>query len=254
MTYISYYDISWHPSLQGSEVKLQTLLPISNGHLEPRATMPPYHAYTTATPRTEVSHVDNQSLRSSNASYDQRSMVRRTRTWHSRSYSFTTMNIWFPFFFFFDQSSLWGSRRSSWNSLGHAPSLKRRCQSGEHESLLSGEDRDSFEDDRSEEEKSSRTGSLTRVSHLESFDLPELLQVPPMPHLYGECNGRLDGSFPSSPYTTQRETSHAPTEQEEDTEEVYTHFSSSFHPFFLSFLTDRPELLHPLCLFYVVWT
>ncbi|XP_058236365.1 voltage-dependent T-type calcium channel subunit alpha-1H isoform X2 [Hemibagrus wyckioides] len=176
----------------GSEVKLQTLLPISNGHLEPRATMPPYHAYTTATPRTEVSHVDNQSLRSSNASYDQRSM-----------------------------SSLWGSRRSSWNSLGHAPSLKRRCQSAEHESLLSGEDRDSFEDDRSEEEKSSRTGSLSRVSHLESFDLPELLQVPPIPHLYGECNGRLDGSFPSSPYTTQRETSHAPTEQDEDTEESW---------------------------------
>ncbi|KAK3530610.1 hypothetical protein QTP86_028871, partial [Hemibagrus guttatus] len=178
----------------GSDVKVQTLLPISNGHLEPRATMPPYHAYTTATPRTEVSHVDNQSLRSSNASYehhDQRSM-----------------------------SSLWGSRRSSWNSLGHAPSLKRRGQSGEHESLLSG-DRDSFEDDQSEEEKSSRTGSLSRVSHLESFDLPELLQVPPMPHLYGECNGRLDGSFPSSPYTTQRETSHAPAEQDEDTEESW---------------------------------
>ncbi|MCI4393511.1 hypothetical protein PGIGA_G00158130 [Pangasianodon gigas] len=179
----------------GSEAKVQTLLPISNGHLEPRATMPPYHAYTTATPRTEVSHVDNQSLRSSNASYehhDQKSM-----------------------------SSLWGSRRSSWNSLGHAPSLKRRGQSGEHESLLSGEDRDSFEDDQSEEDKSSRTGSLSRVSHLESFDLPELLQVPPMPHLYGECNGRLDGSFPSSPYTTQRETSHAPAEQDDESEESW---------------------------------
>ncbi|XP_047658687.1 voltage-dependent T-type calcium channel subunit alpha-1H [Tachysurus fulvidraco] len=179
----------------GSEVKVQTLLPISNGHLEPRATMPPYQAYAMATPRTEVSHVDNQSLRSSNASYehhDQRSM-----------------------------SSLWGSRRSSWNSLGHAPSLKRRGQSGEHESLLSGEDRDSFEDYQSEEERSSRTGSLSRVSHLESFDLPELLQVPPMPHPYGECNGRLDGSFPSSPYATQRETSHGPTEQDEDSEESW---------------------------------
>ncbi|TTF71948.1 Voltage-dependent T-type calcium channel subunit alpha-1H [Bagarius yarrelli] len=179
----------------GSGVKVQTLLPISNGHLEPKAIMPPYHAYTTATPKTEVSHVDNQSLRSSNASYehhDQRSM-----------------------------SSLWGSRRSSWNSLGHAPSLKRRGQSGEHESLLSGEDRDSFEHDQSEEEKTSRTGSLSRVSHLESFDLPELLQVPPIPHLYGECNGRLDGLFPSCPYNTQRETSHAPPEQEEDTEQSW---------------------------------
>ncbi|XP_017312357.2 voltage-dependent T-type calcium channel subunit alpha-1H [Ictalurus punctatus] len=179
--------------LSGLEVKVQTLLPISNGHLEPRATMPPYHAYTTATPRTEVSHVDNQSLRSSNASYehhDQKSM-----------------------------SSLWGSRRSSWNSLGHAPSLKRRDQSGEHESLLSGEYRDSFEDDLSE---SSRTGSLSRVSHLESFDLPELLQVPPAQHFYGECNGRLDGSFPSSPYATRRETPRAPpAEQDEDSEESW---------------------------------
>ncbi|XP_053332812.1 voltage-dependent T-type calcium channel subunit alpha-1H [Clarias gariepinus] len=179
----------------GSEVKVQTLLPISNGHLEPRATMPSYHGNTMATPRTEVSHVDNQSLRSSNASYehhDQKSI-----------------------------SSLWGSRRSSWNSLGHAPSLKRRGQSGEHESLLSVEDRDSFEDVQSEGGKSSRTGSLSRVSHLESFELPELLQVPPMPHLYGECNGRLDGAFPSSPYTTPRETAHAPGEQEDELEESW---------------------------------
>uniref|UniRef100_A0A8C6UNT3 Calcium channel, voltage-dependent, T type, alpha 1H subunit a n=1 Tax=Neogobius melanostomus TaxID=47308 RepID=A0A8C6UNT3_9GOBI len=35
--------------------------------------------------------------------------------------------------------SSWGSRRSSWNSLGRAPSLKRRDTSGERESLLSGE-------------------------------------------------------------------------------------------------------------------
>ncbi|KAG7271315.1 hypothetical protein CRUP_014712 [Coryphaenoides rupestris] len=32
----------------------------------------------------------------------------------------------------------WGSRRSSWNSLSRAPSLKRRDPSGERESLLSG--------------------------------------------------------------------------------------------------------------------
>lgn len=76
---------------------MQTLLPISNGHLEPRATMPPYHAYTTATPRTEVSHVDNQSLRSSNASYehhDQKSMVRRPHTVIFTSVSiFTIINF-----------------------------------------------------------------------------------------------------------------------------------------------------------------
>uniref|UniRef100_A0A8C0XXN9 Voltage-dependent T-type calcium channel subunit alpha n=1 Tax=Cyprinus carpio carpio TaxID=630221 RepID=A0A8C0XXN9_CYPCA len=51
-------------------------------------------------------------------------------------------------------SSLWGSRRSSWNSLGHAPSLMRRAQSGERESLLSGVGQDSMDDSQSEDGKS----------------------------------------------------------------------------------------------------
>uniref|UniRef100_A0A8B9JUS0 Calcium channel, voltage-dependent, T type, alpha 1H subunit b n=1 Tax=Astyanax mexicanus TaxID=7994 RepID=A0A8B9JUS0_ASTMX len=181
----------------GSEVKMQTLMPISNGHLEPRAAMPPHiiHTHATATPRTEVSHIDSQSRRSSNASnehHDQRSLT-----------------------------SLWGSRRSSWNSLGHAPSLKRRGQSGERESLLSGEGRDSLDDDQSEEGKSSRTGSLGGVSRFESFDMPELLQVPPMTRPYVECNGRLDGSYPSTPYTPQRQPSHTQTDDDEEFEESW---------------------------------
>uniref|UniRef100_A0A8B9K6U7 Calcium channel, voltage-dependent, T type, alpha 1H subunit b n=1 Tax=Astyanax mexicanus TaxID=7994 RepID=A0A8B9K6U7_ASTMX len=118
------------------------------------------------------------------------------------------------------QTSLWGSRRSSWNSLGHAPSLKRRGQSGERESLLSGEGRDSLDDDQSEEGKSSRTGSLGGVSRFESFDMPELLQVPPMTRPYVECNGRLDGSYPSTPYTPQRQPSHTQTDDDEEFEEV----------------------------------
>lgn len=41
----------------------------------------------------------------------------------------------------------WTSRRSSWNSLGRAPSLKRqKRQSGERRSLLSGEGGSSSED------------------------------------------------------------------------------------------------------------
>uniref|UniRef100_A0A8C1PGP4 Voltage-dependent T-type calcium channel subunit alpha n=1 Tax=Cyprinus carpio TaxID=7962 RepID=A0A8C1PGP4_CYPCA len=47
-----------------------------------------------------------------------------------------------------------GSRRSSWNSLGHAPSLMRRAQSGERESLLSGVGQDSMDDSQSEDGKS----------------------------------------------------------------------------------------------------
>jgi len=61
----------------GSEMKMQTLMPISNGHLEPRASMPP-HIQLNATPRTEVSHIYSQSRRNSNTStepHDQRSLV-----------------------------------------------------------------------------------------------------------------------------------------------------------------------------------
>ncbi|XP_064818471.1 voltage-dependent T-type calcium channel subunit alpha-1H-like isoform X4 [Oncorhynchus masou masou] len=65
----------------------------------------------------------------------------------------------------------WGSRRSSWNSLNRAPSLKRSKTSGERESLLSGEGG-------GEEEE----GAL------------ELLQVsslsPSVTGEYGDCNGR----------------------------------------------------------------
>ncbi|KTG34223.1 hypothetical protein cypCar_00026106 [Cyprinus carpio] len=62
----------------GSEMKMQTLIP-SNGHLEPRASMPPHntHIQLNATPRTEVSHIYSQSRRNSNTStepHDQRSL------------------------------------------------------------------------------------------------------------------------------------------------------------------------------------
>ncbi|XP_053939070.1 voltage-dependent T-type calcium channel subunit alpha-1G isoform X16 [Cuculus canorus] len=81
----------------------------------------------------------------------------------------------------------WNSRRSSWNSIGRAPSLKRREQSGERRSLLSGEGKESSEEgDSSDEEHSSRAGSFNsslphRMESLEtkgSFDLQDTLQVP----------------------------------------------------------------------------
>ncbi|XP_054026493.1 voltage-dependent T-type calcium channel subunit alpha-1G isoform X16 [Dryobates pubescens] len=79
------------------------------------------------------------------------------------------------------------SRRSSWNSIGRAPSLKRRGQSGERRSLLSGEGKESSEEgESSDEERSSRAGSFNgslphRNESLEtksSFDLQDTLQVP----------------------------------------------------------------------------
>eukprot|EP00076_Gallus_gallus_P027614 XP_015150973.2 voltage-dependent T-type calcium channel subunit alpha-1G isoform X11 [Gallus gallus] len=83
--------------------------------------------------------------------------------------------------------SSWPSRRSSWNSIGRAPSLKRRGQSSERRSLLSGEGKESSEDgESSDEERSSRAGSVNgslphRMESLEakgSFDLQDTLQVP----------------------------------------------------------------------------
>ena len=105
-------------------------------------------------------------------------------------------------------NSNWGSRRSSWNSLGRAPSLKKKNQSGERESLLSGEGKGSTDDD-SDDAKSSTVSrpSLHRraesLDYRSSLDLPELLQLPPMRHSlsispmavlpaeYQDCNGKM---------------------------------------------------------------
>uniref|UniRef100_A0A8C1PFB8 Voltage-dependent T-type calcium channel subunit alpha n=1 Tax=Cyprinus carpio TaxID=7962 RepID=A0A8C1PFB8_CYPCA len=184
----------------GSEMKMQTLMPVSNGHLEPRASMPPHNTpmQLNATPRTEVSHIYSQSRRNSNTStepHDQRSLVRSEYNIRSER----------------------GSRRSSWNSLGHAPSLMRRAQSGERESLLSGVGQDSMDDSQSEDGKSSRTGSLGGVSCLGSFDFPELLQVP-RPYL--ECNGRRDGGYPSSPNITRPDPPSTQCADDDEFEEV----------------------------------
>uniref|UniRef100_A0A8C5K8V8 Voltage-dependent T-type calcium channel subunit alpha n=1 Tax=Jaculus jaculus TaxID=51337 RepID=A0A8C5K8V8_JACJA len=103
-------------------------------------------------------------------------------------------------------ASSWASRRSSRNSLGRAPSLKRRSPSGERRSLLSGEGRESQdEEDSSEEERASPAGSDPRHrGSLEreaksSFDLPDTLQVPGLHRTasgrsfaseHQDCNGK----------------------------------------------------------------
>ncbi|XP_030634877.1 voltage-dependent T-type calcium channel subunit alpha-1H [Chanos chanos] len=167
--------------VSGPEVKMQTLMPIPNGCLEPRAAMPPQNinTHSSAYPRAEHTLIYSQSRRSSITSNDPNGHTHDQRS----------------------LSSLWGSRRSSWNSLGHAPSLKRRGQSDERESLLSGEGHSSSDEEQSEGGKSSRTGSMGGVSRLESLDYPEFLQVPVTSHSYMECNGGLDYSYPPSPYS-----------------------------------------------------
>ncbi|ERE67809.1 voltage-dependent T-type calcium channel subunit alpha-1G-like protein [Cricetulus griseus] len=96
-------------------------------------------------------------------------------------------------------ASSWTSRRSSRNSLGRAPSLKRRSPSGERRSLLSGEGQESQdEEDSSEEEQRAspagsdhrHRGSLDREAK-SSFDLPDTLQVP---GLHRTASGRSSTS------------------------------------------------------------
>ncbi|XP_047399665.1 voltage-dependent T-type calcium channel subunit alpha-1G isoform X24 [Sciurus carolinensis] len=95
-------------------------------------------------------------------------------------------------------ASSWTSRRSSRNSLGRAPSLKRRSPSGERRSLLSGEGQESQdEEESSEEERASpagsdrhHRGSLEREAK-SSFDLPDTLQVP---GLHRTASGRSSAS------------------------------------------------------------
>ncbi|XP_069056149.1 voltage-dependent T-type calcium channel subunit alpha-1G isoform X1 [Pleurodeles waltl] len=81
----------------------------------------------------------------------------------------------------------WNSRRSSWNSMGKAPSLKRRSQSSEHKSLLSAEGKESSDEgDTSDEDQLSRAGSAKGSVHYQMgsleakapFDLQGSLQVP----------------------------------------------------------------------------
>lgn len=74
-----------------------------------------------------------------------------------------------------------------------------------------------MDENQSDDGKSSRTGSLGGISCLGSFDFPELLQVP-RPYL--ECNGRLDGGYPSSPNITHPEPTSTQGADDDELEEV----------------------------------
>ncbi|KAM4691759.1 voltage-dependent T-type calcium channel subunit alpha-1G [Rhinophrynus dorsalis] len=108
----------------------------------------------------------------------------------------------------------WNSRRSSWNSIGRASSLKRHEQSGEHKSLLSADGKESSEGDTSDEEVSSRAGSsrnrMDLVEKREIYDMHDTLHVPysyglqnrhSLPGEYQDCNGNasLSTVFPQLP-------------------------------------------------------
>ncbi|KAL2298849.1 hypothetical protein Nmel_014456, partial [Mimus melanotis] len=191
--------------LRATEMKMYSLAVTPNGHLEGRGAMPPPIIMRTAatpmptpkcSPHLDSLHALGDSRRGSNASldptgYDQKSLS---------SLRSSPCANW-------GSSSTWGSRRSSWNSLGRAPSLKKKSQSGERESLLSGEGKGSTDDD-SDDAKSSTLSRPSLPRRAESLDyrgsqeLPELLRVPSvrqlglgpaalLPAEFHDCNGKM---------------------------------------------------------------
>lgn len=108
-------------------------------------------------------------------------------------------------------STPWGpnsagsSRRSSWNSLGRAPSLKRRSQCGERESLLSGEGKGSTDDEAEdgrpgagahpEASPGPRATPLRRAESLDQRSTLDLCHSPRpaalLPTKFHDCNGQM---------------------------------------------------------------
>ncbi|XP_047673625.1 voltage-dependent T-type calcium channel subunit alpha-1G isoform X11 [Tachysurus fulvidraco] len=178
------------------DVSASSVVPI-NGHVDLKASLtPPLITHTAATPMPvpkisggEDLTLGYESRRGSNVSVEPGC--------HDKTPSSVRSSPHAPW----SSSGSWNSRRSSWNSLGRAPSLKRqKRQSGERRSLLSGEGHSSSDDDgagvgsgggrmlEGDNVSLSRTDSFgqrprhRRMESLEtrsSFDLPpDTLQVP----------------------------------------------------------------------------
>ncbi|XP_029109875.1 voltage-dependent T-type calcium channel subunit alpha-1H-like isoform X2 [Scleropages formosus] len=133
-----------HTSGDTAETRTCFLMMVANGHMEPSGCIPtPTIMRTAATPTptpkgslgAESTQGFDDSRRGSGASIDPHVCVQRSLSSHPSSPSAPR-----------GAGSSWGSRRSSWNSLSRAPSLKRRDTSGERESLLSGDGRGSLDD------------------------------------------------------------------------------------------------------------
>ncbi|NWW77198.1 CAC1H protein, partial [Climacteris rufus] len=191
--------------LRATEMKMYSLAVTPNGHLEGRGTLPPPIIMRTAatpmptpkcSPHLDSLHTLGDSRRGSNASLDPTSYDQKSLS----SLRSSPCANW-------GTSSNWGSRRSSWNSLGRAPSLKKKNQSGERESLLSGEGKGSTDDDSDDAKSStlSRPSLHRRAESLDyrgSLELPELLRVPSvrqlglgpaalLPAEFHDCNGKM---------------------------------------------------------------
>uniref|UniRef100_A0AAQ5XIL1 Voltage-dependent T-type calcium channel subunit alpha-1H n=1 Tax=Amphiprion ocellaris TaxID=80972 RepID=A0AAQ5XIL1_AMPOC len=171
--------------LRDNELKMYSLMMTANGHIDPRvSTAPPIIMRTAATPMpTPKSSLGPESILGEDLMYREGSRRGSSASLEPLGLSSPGRRSPLPPR---GSGSSWGSRRSSWNSLGRAPSLKRRDTSGERESLLSGEggEEEDGRDDKDEAEVNNRLrpGSL------------ELLQAstlcPSIIAEYGDCNGR----------------------------------------------------------------
>ncbi|KAM7394509.1 hypothetical protein PAMP_021307 [Pampus punctatissimus] len=175
---LSYEEEEKLRELYAAELKIQAMMLSPNGLLNPKASMPhppppslPVITHTAATPTINSC----QSRRASGTSMDNNSLEQRSPSpWDSGP----------------------ESRRSSWTSISRAPSLHRKSQSGEMESLLS--------DTHTSSDLSSREQSL---------DQPDYLQVPVLHP--PDCNGTTfhlpDHCYDDAPLTT-----HYHSDQEDD--------------------------------------
>ncbi|XP_062956905.1 voltage-dependent T-type calcium channel subunit alpha-1H isoform X2 [Cynocephalus volans] len=191
-------DFNKYQDLRATEMKMYSLAVTPNGHLEGRGSLPPPLILRTAatpmpTPKSslhlDTAHSLRDSRRGSSSSVDPQLGDQKSLT----SLRSSPCAQWGP-------NSAWSSRRSSWNSLGRAPSLKRRSQCGERESLLSGEGKGSTDD----EAEDSRPGGgatpqpcTTLLRRAESLDHRSTLDLRPprpatlLPAKLHDCNGQM---------------------------------------------------------------
>ncbi|XP_053195485.1 voltage-dependent T-type calcium channel subunit alpha-1G [Scomber japonicus] len=192
---LSYEDEEKLRELYAAELKIQAMMLSPNGLLNPKASMPhpsppplPVITHTAATPTINSS----QSRRASGASMDLNSFEQRPQSpWESGP----------------------ESRRSSWTSISRAPSLHRKSQSGEMESLLS--------DTHTSSNLSSREQSL---------DQADYLQVPMM--YPPDCNGTTfhlpEHCFDDAPLATHY---HSDQEEEEAEESLCKKLKKLLQPY-----------------------
>ncbi|KAM9210658.1 voltage-dependent T-type calcium channel subunit alpha-1H [Dugong dugon] len=190
-------DLDKLRELRAAEMKMYSLAMTPNGHLEGRGSLPPPLIMRTAatpmpTPKGSP-HLDSapgllESRRGSSGSVDPQLGDQKSLS----SLRSSPCAHWGP-------NSTWSSRRSSWNSLGRAPSLKRRSQCGERESLLSGEGRGSTDDEAEDGRPGARAAPGVRATPLrrtESLDHRSTLDLRPprpvalLPAKFHDCNGQ----------------------------------------------------------------